>query len=249
VSHTYRWLAKYYDHLLEFRRPFEAARKVVIGPVLPRVRTACDLGCGTGTFAVLLAQTGIRVSAVDLSPEMCRITRQKAKSAGVPVRVIRADMRDFELPAPVDLITCEFDAINHVPDKRDLHRVLKCAARMLKPDGHFAFDVNNRLAFERVWSNTWFVDKDPIAMVMHGGHLPRSDRAWTDVEWFVRHGKTWTRHHEHVEEVCWSAAEIRSALKLAGFHKVRAWDAAPFFDDEFTRPGYRTFWLARKPEL
>lgn len=189
------------------------------------------------------------MDAVDLSPEMCRITRQKAKSAGLKVRVIRADMRDFELPGAVDLITCEFDALNHVPEKRDLHRVLKCVNRALAPGGHFAFDVNNRLAFERVWSKTWFVDKDPVAMVMHGGHMPRSDRAWTDVEWFVRHGKTWTRHREHVEEVCWSATEMRAALQTAGFGKIRSWDAAPFFEDVFTRPGYRTFWLARKAEL
>jgi SAM-dependent methyltransferase len=245
----YRWLAEYYDHLFELRRPFETARKRVIGPILPSVRSACDLCCGTGTFAVSMAGNGMRMFAVDLSPGMCRITRRKANDAGVAIRVIRADMRDFELPQRVDLITCEFDALNHVPEKRDLQRVLRCVIRALQPRGHFAFDVNNRLAFERVWSNTWFVDKDPVAMVMHGGHMPRSDRAWTDVEWFVRDGKTWTRHHEHVEEVCWSATEMRSALQQVGFEKIRAWDAAPFFDDAFTRPGYRTFWLARKAEL
>jgi SAM-dependent methyltransferase len=156
-------------------------------------------------------------------------------------------MRDFRLPQTVDLITCEFDALNHLPQKRDLHRVLKCVVRALEPGGHFAFDVNNRLSFERVWSGTWFLDKDPVAMVMHGGHDRGTDRAWTDLEWFIRRGKTWTRHHEHVEEVCWSAAEIREGLRSAGFDRIRSWDAAPFFDgDAMTRPGMRTFWRARR---
>ena len=42
---------------------------------------------------------------------------------------------------------------------------------------------------------------------------------------------------------------MRAALQTAGFDKIRSWDAAPFFEDAFTRPGYRTFWLARKAEL
>jgi SAM-dependent methyltransferase len=246
MSNTYHWLARYFDNLFEFRRPFEAARRRILGPILPDVRSACDLGCGTGTLAVRLARKGILMFAVDLSPEMCRRARRKAREAGVSVRVLRADMRDFRLPQTLDLITCEFDALNHVPAKRDLHRVLKRVARALEPGGHFAFDVNNRPAFEHIWPLTWFVDKDPVAMVMHGGHRRGTDRAWTDIEWFIRQRRTWRRHHEHFEEVCWSGDEMRDALARAGFDKVRAWDAAPFFNDALTRPGYRTFWLARK---
>lgn len=246
ASDTYRWLAKYYDHLLELRRPFEVARECVIGPLLPRVETACDLCCGTGTLALEFARRGIKTFAVDLSPDMCRIAREKARQAALPVRVLRADMRDFRLPQVVDLITCEFDALNHVSQKRDLRRVVKCVGRALRPGGHFAFDVNNRLAFQRVWPLTLFLEKDPVAVVMHGGHEPGTDKAWADVEWFVREGKCWKRHHEHIEEVCWTAGEIREALSRAGFDRLRSWDAAPFFQDAYTRPGNRTFWLARK---
>ncbi|MGJ5813292.1 class I SAM-dependent DNA methyltransferase [Paludibaculum fermentans] len=245
ASDTYRWLARYYDHLFEFRRQFDTARESVIGPVLPGVKAACDLCCGTGTLALELAAQGIEMYAVDLSPDMCRIARKKVRGTGLPVHVIQADMRTFVLPRQVDLVTCEFDALNHVPQKRDLGRVLRGVARALRPGGHFAFDVNNRRAFERVWSNTWFLEKDPIAMIMHGGHRRGSDRAWSDVEWFIRVGEKWTRHHEHIEEVCWSAPEIRTALAAAGFDQVKAWDAAPFFEDALTPAGNRTFWRAR----
>ena len=246
ASGTYRWLAKYYDHLFDRRQEFEAARQHILGPIFPHVQSACDLCCGTGTAALLLAGRGVKTFAVDLSPDMCRLTRGKARLARLPIRVLRADMRHFRLPQPVDLITCEFDALNHLPRKQDLRPVAKSVARALQPGGHFAFDVNNRPAFERIWSKTWFIEKDPVAMVMHGGHEPGSDRAWIDVEWFVREGKSWKRHHEHIEEVCWTAAEIRDALAGAGFDRLRSWDAAPFFNDALTRPGNRTLWLARK---
>jgi cyclopropane fatty-acyl-phospholipid synthase-like methyltransferase len=44
---------------------------------------------------------------VDLSPVMCRRAREKAREAGLPLRVIHADMREFRLPELVDLVTCE----------------------------------------------------------------------------------------------------------------------------------------------
>ncbi|MBI4892924.1 MAG: class I SAM-dependent methyltransferase [Acidobacteria bacterium] len=243
---TYRWLARYFDHLFEHQRPFPIARKVVFGPLLPAVSSACDLCCGTGELALNFAAQGIRTFAVDLSPDMCRITREKARAALLPVKVIRADMRAFRLPRQVDLITCEFDAINHVPRKSDLARVLKCAALALRPGGHFVFDTNNRLAFETVWNNTWFIDKDPVAMVMRSTHKPGTDKAACEVEFFIREGQIWRRRHEHVEEVCWTMDEIRQALAKAGFGEVQTWDAAPFFDDQLTQPGARTFWRARR---
>lgn len=246
ASTKYRWLAAYYDHLYEFRRPFTAARRCVLGPVMRGVEAACDLACGTGEHALELSARGIRTYAVDLSPEMCHIARAKAGRRRLPVRVIEADMRTFRLPEAVDLVTCEFDAINHVPNRRDLPRVFRAVARALRPGGHFSFDLNNRLAFEQIWPQNWFIDKDPVAIVVHGGHRPGSNRAWSDVEIFLRKGKTWRRHYDRVEEVCWSASEVEEALAAAGFEDVKAWDAAPFFNDEFTPPGNRTFWRARK---
>jgi len=243
----YRWIAKYYDHLFEFRRPFDAAHDAIIHPLLNQVTSACDLCCGTGTTALNFANLGMAAYAVDLSPEMCRQARAKARKTGLPLKVIQADMRGFQLPHPVDLLTCEFDALNHVPRKQDLKRVLRSVFQALNPGGHFVFDVNNVRAFEQIWNRTWVVDKDPVMMIMRSSHKPGAHKATAEVDWFVRHGKAWKRHHERVDEVCWEPVEIRDALTQAGFERLRTWDAARFFRDELTRPGCRTFWRARKP--
>src|SRR3712207_8731907 len=96
-SDVYRWLAKYYDHLFEYRRSFDSARDTILGPILGGVVSACDIGCGTGTTALLFAAKGIRTFAVDLSPEMCRVARRKAREAGLPLQVFCADMRTFKI--------------------------------------------------------------------------------------------------------------------------------------------------------
>jgi SAM-dependent methyltransferase len=142
ANRPHQWLAEYYDQLFTFHLPwFETARRRILGQILPKVESACDLCCGTGPTALSFARRGVRVTGVDLSPVMCRLAREKARRAGLPLRVIRADMREFRLPEPVDLITCEFDALNHVARKEDLRQVAQAVSRALRPGGHFYFDV------------------------------------------------------------------------------------------------------------
>jgi len=248
IVKPYRWLAQYYDEIFSsFRFPIDRARERLLSRIMPSVSTACDLACGTGTTALVFARKGITMYAVDLSPRMCRLTREKAERAGLPIRVLQADMRSFRLPKAVDLITCEYDALNHVPRKADLRKVARAVARALRAGGHFLFDVNNALGFERYWTGAVWFEKPGVAVVMRNGHRRGTDRAWSDVEWFVRRGKLWRRYRERVEEVCWDADEIRLTFQETGFDQVRAWDAAPFFkDNPLIGPGCRTVYLARK---
>jgi SAM-dependent methyltransferase len=244
----YHWLAKYYDRVFTVHHPWaEAARAKVLGPILPQVKSACDLACGTGSTALKFARAGVRMFGVDLSSDMCRITRARAQKARLPVYVLRADMRTFRLPEQVDLVLCEFDAINHVPRKLDFGRVVRAVARALRPGGYFYFDVNNRLGFKSYWKGSMWIEKPGLVLVMNSGNDARHDRAWSDCEWFVREGRFWRRHRERVEEVCWRRTEIERTLRGSGFDRVRAWDAAPFFKTAaFITPGCRTHYLARK---
>lgn len=244
----YRQLALHYDELFApLRQPLELARRSLLEPFLGQVRAACDLGCGTGTTAVELARRGLRVFAVDVSPAMCRLARAKARRAGLPVQVLCADMRSFRLPEPVDLVVCECDALNHLPARADLARAVRAVAGALVPGGVFYFDVNNARGFERYWTGEFWIERAGIAAALHNGYDAHRRRAWSDVDLFVREGRLWRRFRERVEEVCWSPAEIRAALRAGGFSSIRAVDAARFFRGypDFDR-GCRTVYLARR---
>jgi hypothetical protein len=94
----------------------------IAGPILWLSVPLHDSGKAFSDFSLALEDKGwlLRYSrqlptiAVDLSPIMCRLVREKARRAGEVLRVLCADMRSFRLPERVDLITCEGDAINHV---------------------------------------------------------------------------------------------------------------------------------------
>lgn len=81
---------------LDVRRAWRA----LLLPLLPESpQTVADLGCGTGTLAVLLAQAGHHVHGVDFSAEMVRLARQKASAVTVPVRFTEGNAADPPLPA------------------------------------------------------------------------------------------------------------------------------------------------------
>ena len=244
----YRWLAEHFDRVFAgSRRSIEAAHRVIVEPILPQVRVACDLACGTGATALDLAARGIRMYGVDLSPGMCRAARRKAQERKLALRVIQGDMRDFRLPEPVDLILSEYDAINHAPRRSDLRRVARAVARALNPGGWFFFDVNNLAGFDKYWRGTWWIEKHGIILAMRNGNNLKQHKAWCDCEWFVQEGRLWHRHTERVEEVCWTEHEIHHVLTAAGFAQVQVWDATPFFKgDGMITQGCRSFFLARK---
>ena len=57
-----------------------------------------DLGCGTGSLSVLLAEQGYVVTAVDLSPKMIAIAENKAATAGAEIDFRLGDAADPDLP-------------------------------------------------------------------------------------------------------------------------------------------------------
>lgn len=247
ANSPYKLLAIYYDRLFEpLRAPMGRMRRHLLADIVRRADTACDLACGTGTTAVELARRGIRMYGVDASLAMCRLARRKARQKGVRLRVLHGDMRSFRLPEAVDLVTCEFDAVNHVPRKSDLDRMARAVARALRPGGWFFFDVNNQVAFEKAWAGTWRLGLRGVVLVMHGGYDRRRRKGWSKAEWFIRKGKNWQRTVERVEQVAWTTAEIRQSLRRAGFSTVRAWDQAAFAREWRIFPGQRTVYLARK---
>ena len=105
-----------------------------------RFRSAADIGCGTGLFARhLKVSRDIPVFGVDLSAPMLRIAARNC--SGTNVVLMRQDIRYLRLPRPVDLITANFDTLNHIVRTEDLRQTLRRIFENLNPGGHLIFDL------------------------------------------------------------------------------------------------------------
>ncbi|HEX2207586.1 MAG TPA: class I SAM-dependent methyltransferase [Longimicrobium sp.] len=58
----------------------------------PPYGRALDLGCGTGHWAVTLAQRGWQVTGVELVPKAVRAARDRVRSAGVEAEIMEGDV-------------------------------------------------------------------------------------------------------------------------------------------------------------
>jgi SAM-dependent methyltransferase len=110
-------------------------------------RSAADVACGTGTFVRYLRHWGVPVCGIDRSASMLRIAIQKNRENGA--QFLRQDVRHLQLPHPVDLITCHFDALNYLLSTRDLQKALCRFRANLTQGGYAIFDMVTDVAPER----------------------------------------------------------------------------------------------------
>ncbi|HZD04003.1 MAG TPA: methyltransferase domain-containing protein [Longimicrobiales bacterium] len=93
-SRRARWDERYREgDWVDTRGPAEVLVRAV--PWLPARGRALDLACGAGRNALFLAERGLRVVAVDLSLEGLRHTVRRARSRGLPVLPVHADLSRF----------------------------------------------------------------------------------------------------------------------------------------------------------
>ena len=94
-----------------------------------------EVGCGTGSTALLLAENAGHITASDLSANMIRIAEGKARDQGVAnVSFVTADVMDDALESePYDVVM----ALNLLHLLRDLPATIGRIHGLLKPGGLF----------------------------------------------------------------------------------------------------------------
>ena len=112
-----------------------------------------DLGCGTGSLAVVVAEAGHEVLGVDLSPAMVERAQLKAAIARLPVRFIVGDAADPNLTADTFDVVPVRHATWALPDTG---AALRRWAALLEPDGRL-------IAIEGRWGSGGITAPDLIA--------------------------------------------------------------------------------------
>lgn len=102
-----------------------------------------DLACGTGRISIPLAETGLRVTGIDLSTDMLQRAQQKANERGVSERItfLQGDMRTFEIGKTFPLIMIPFRSFLHLLQMNEQMKALTCIRKHLKPGGKFVMNV------------------------------------------------------------------------------------------------------------
>ena len=96
-----------------------------------------ELGCGTGRISAAIADLGIAVEGLDLSPAMLG----QACANYPDITWHSGNMCDFDLERQFDLVIIPFRGLQEITDAHDQRRALERAFAHLKPGGALALDL------------------------------------------------------------------------------------------------------------
>jgi SAM-dependent methyltransferase len=114
--------------------PFEP----VVDFLLPLARGgALELAIGTGRIAVPLAERGVRVAGIDLSPDM--VAELRKKSEAIPVAI--GDYATTRVEGRFSLVFIVFNSINNNTSQDGQVATFANAAEHLEPGGCFVVEV------------------------------------------------------------------------------------------------------------
>jgi SAM-dependent methyltransferase len=102
-----------------------------------------DVGAGTGRVSLALGRAGHRVFALDRDREL--LDELDRRAAGLPVRTVRADAREFALPLSFPLCLVPMQTIQLLGGPSARRAFFTCARRHLSSGGVLAMAIAARL--------------------------------------------------------------------------------------------------------
>ncbi|MGE3908095.1 MAG: class I SAM-dependent methyltransferase [Chloroflexota bacterium] len=188
-----------------------------------------ELGAGSGMVTAQCAPAARRLLAVDLSPDLLQLARQRLRS-WPQVELAQADMRALDVADSFDLIVAANDPISHLTADQDRDQVLHVVANHLAPGGRFVLDA------------LWLPPEDARAVVTAAGrvkaHSLRMDGRTVRVRerWRRDPGQSRRCSAQYVYSVPghrsvtaefqardWSLPEVRERFAHAGLRIVSLW--------------------------
>ncbi|MBZ4017767.1 class I SAM-dependent methyltransferase [Streptomyces purpurogeneiscleroticus] len=205
-------------------------------------RRVLDIGCGTGVFALLLADRGIEVVGVD--PAEASIEVARGKPGSERVRWICGDVSALP-PLQVDLATMTANVAQAIVDPDLWQQTLGRAYESLRPGGRLMFETRDPA--RRAWEEWNRVDSYHVTEIPGVGAV----ESWVEVTDVSRPLVTfrWTYVFAADGQVLTSASTLRfrerEEVEADLFAQGYAIDDVREAPD---RPGREFVFLAQRPE-
>lgn len=197
-----------------------------------KVKNICEMACGTGNMAILLANRGYNVTAFDLSEDMLTVADRKMFDEGVQnLRFTRQDMCTFKVYSKVQGIVCMLDSINCLLDNDSVFNAFESANAALDDGGVFVFDVNSKYKFENVYSdNAYVLEEENVLLAWQNFYNKKTKKCDLYLTFFLEdEDGRYTRFDEHNKQKMHTVKVLDKLLDKAGFNveaKVSGFDFA-----------------------
>jgi SAM-dependent methyltransferase len=207
--------AAYYDTIYGFKDYHEEAGRIT-AIVRDSLRSGgnrlLDVACGTGRHLEHL-KAHFDVEGLDLDEDLLTIAR--ARNPGIPFH--RADMVDFRLDPPFDVVTCLFSSIGYTRTLDGLARAIACMARHLVPGGVLIIEPwFTPDAWHPNTVHAQFIDEPELKIARVNTSFAAGRLSYFDLHYLIGTPKGTEHLVERHELGLFESAEMREALSTAG---------------------------------
>ena len=120
----YKALSPFYDEMINFEERLKKERNVFKEFIISnKIKSAIDVGCGTGFYAILLSELGVESWGIDDSAEMIKIARINAekKKVNVKFKKLKFENWHFEIKNMFDTVFCFGNSLSHILEKMQVN--------------------------------------------------------------------------------------------------------------------------------
>lgn len=249
----YSFSAKYYDQIAEYIDYNEIVDYVeeLVFHTGKEPQKILDLGCGTGTVALILKDRGCEISGIDPSKEMIDIAKEKAKADGWDIPFSVGTAQDLNIKNKYELVLSLSDCINHIIEPNNVKKAFKNVFDSLQEGGLFVFDINTPYEIEHTMSQ----DQEAIVgdiLYRWDGSFNNKLQLGTFVQSFYSLNEDDTAGEllgkEIHKEKAYRPRDLKSWLKDAGFIKIESYEAFTREKPDKLSPNIeRIYIVAHKP--
>ena len=160
----YYELAEYYDLMNMKYVPYEKHFSFIegaFGRYGKTVHSILDLACGTGIHSIHFSRKGYKVIGIDLSSEMLRLARKKARAEGLNIDFIEGDMMDLRFDSEFDAAICVNQSVMACVSHSDIRSFIVGVKNALKKGGIFVVDFLSEYRIGESTSKEW-VDSEGV---------------------------------------------------------------------------------------
>ena len=218
----YEQIAPYYDYIFPADREQLEFIKESAGE---QPKKLLDIACGTGAYAINLAQAGFDIWATDIDAEMVRLAGKRAFERHASIKVLVSDMLrlDKYISDKFDCVYCIGNSIVHLGSREAILAAVIQMKERLNTDGSLLLQIINfdRILEKGITALPSIINSDmKLEFYRNYSSDPDTGLIHFDTVLIVKNDIQEKRYVNRINLFPLVASELKSILKSAGFSKI-----------------------------